>query len=335
VTDLEFVRAAHETCLRRCQAVVAEAYDADFELLPADPYDDVAPALSGELNGEPVEYWLGTADGVPVSVFTVRYSERDNTDLAYLQVNVAPAHRSRGIGRATATAAIERARALGRTRVSHDIAQRAAGSDPAAGVRLAEHFGAKSLLQERRRILRLSAVTDGDLDRLTASVEAATSGYSLVTWRNHTPDESRAEMAGLLALMSTDPPQGDLDLEAELWDAVRYREWEQGVRDRNRDRLIVVARHDGSGRLVGFTDLAIPNGRSIGFQWTTIVQSDHRGHRLGLALKVANLRYLRAARPDVTVINTWNAVENSHMVAVNEALGFQVMEDWGQYGLDV
>jgi GNAT superfamily N-acetyltransferase len=335
MTQIQFARASDEDSLRRCQSVIAAAHDADYEYLPADPFDDVAPALTGKVNGEPMEYWLGVEDDGPVAAFTVRYSDRDNTDLAFLQVYVHPAHRSRGLGRGTATAAIDRVRTLDRTRVSYDIPLRTRERDPSAGVSLAESIGAKSLLTERRRTLRLASISDDRLTELDAIVGDSTAGYTLVTWRNHTPEPALEEMAGLIALMSTDPPLGDLDIEAEIWNAERYEEWETSVRARNRDRLIAAARHDSSGQLVGFTDLTIPNGRSIGYQWATIVRSDHRGHRLGLALKIANLRYLRAARPDVTILNTWNAVENSHMVAVNEALGFEVMEDWAQYGLDV
>jgi hypothetical protein len=60
-------------------------------------------------------------------------------------------------------------------------------------------------------------------------------------------------------------------------------------------------------------------------QWGTLVGRDHRGHRLGAAVKVANLRALQRARPDVTVIQTENAETNAFMVSINERLGFQVV----------
>ncbi len=52
---------------------------------------------------------------------------------------------------------------------------------------------------------------------------------------------------------------------------------------------------------------------------------DHRGHRLGAAVKVANLRALQRERPDVTVVQTENAETNAFMVSINERLGFEVV----------
>jgi GNAT superfamily N-acetyltransferase len=53
---------------------------------------------------------------------------------------------------------------------------------------------------------------------------------------------------------------------------------------------------------------------------TTVVAS-HRGHRLGVRLKTAMLQWLREAEPGLTIIDTWNAVSNIHMIAVNDAIG--------------
>jgi hypothetical protein len=85
---------------------------------------------------------------------------------------------------------------------------------------------------------------------------------------------------------------------------------------------------------VGFTDLGrastIPD---VAFQWATIVRVAHRGHRLGMLLKLANLDQLRREMPTVRHLNTWNAASNTWMVAVNEAVGFRVMEAWTKYEL--
>lgn len=57
-------------------------------------------------------------------------------------------------------------------------------------------------------------------------------------------------------------------------------------------------------------------------------RGDHRGHRLGLAVKVANLRQLG---PSHSCVTTWNAAANRPMIAINEALGFQVIEQGAGY----
>ena len=51
----------------------------------------------------------------------------------------------------------------------------------------------------------------------------------------------------------------------------------------------------------------------------------------GLAVKCALLRALSDGFPDKTFIETTNAETNAHMVAINEALGFQVAQVYGDF----
>jgi hypothetical protein len=61
----------------------------------------------------------------------------------------------------------------------------------------------------------------------------------------------------------------------------------------------------------------------------------HRGHRLGLATKVHNLRWLqREHRVPATLVTT-NAEVNTHMVSVNDSLGFRPVERMVDYYRDV
>jgi hypothetical protein len=52
------------------------------------------------------------------------------------------------------------------------------------------------------------------------------------------------------------------------------------------------------------------------------VLKDHRGHKLGMLLKVANLAHLEREYPGRSSVITWNAEENRFMLDVNEAVGF-------------
>ena len=61
-------------------------------------------------------------------------------------------------------------------------------------------------------------------------------------------------------------------------------------------------------------------------QWATIVRKEHRGHRLGLAIKARNLRTLQHAHPDRTSIHTTNNETNGPMVDINERIGFKPVE---------
>ncbi len=62
------------------------------------------------------------------------------------------------------------------------------------------------------------------------------------------------------------------------------------------------------------------------FQWGTLVHPDHRGHRLGMATKVANLAWVQREAPGRERVYTMNAEVNQQMVGINEALGFRPVE---------
>jgi GNAT superfamily N-acetyltransferase len=151
-------------------------------------------------------------------------------------------------------------------------------------------------------------------------------------WVDRAPDADVDDLAALMVAMSTDAPQGDLIAEPEVWDAGRYREKEASAAARARQRVGTAARDDATGRLVGFSDIGVSRLRpEVGYQWDTIVRGEHRGRRLGLLMKAANLRALREHSPATRYVNTWNADSNVAMVAVNDALGFQpfeVYEEW-------
>ena len=59
----------------------------------------------------------------------------------------------------------------------------------------------------------------------------------------------------------------------------------------------------------------------------TVVRPEHRGHRLGLAVKIANVEELAQRAPDVRLIVTGNASANAPMIAVNEMMGFEVASE--------
>lgn len=81
--------------------------------------------------------------------------------------------------------------------------------------------------------------------------------------------------------------------------------------------------------MAGLTELSV-TGDGLGncLQGGTLVLPDHRGHRLGMALKVANLRSLQSRGDALTrpMIHSWNAEVNDHMGAINATLGFVAVE---------
>src|SRR5699024_1205002 len=63
---------------------------------------------------------------------------------------------------------------------------------------------------------------------------------------------------------------------------------------------------------------------TLGWQENTLVMPDHRGHRLGLALKVATHRQLRERAPQLRCLVTWNSHVNPWMIEINEKLGYEM-----------
>ena len=61
----------------------------------------------------------------------------------------------------------------------------------------------------------------------------------------------------------------------------------------------------------------------------------HRGHRLGLRIKVAMMDWLAQAEPQLEHIVTGNASSNSHMIGINEDMGYRVLDRWQSLELDV
>jgi RimJ/RimL family protein N-acetyltransferase len=191
-----------------------------------------------------------------------------------------------------------------------------------------------SALSRLRRELDLTCIDELDLDTLTASqIDGQDSDYEVVTWIDRVPDDLLEGVAQLVGRMSTDTPSGDLSWEPEIWDAARWREKENDAFLSGRRRLAAGA-VDRSGHLVAFTDIGVyVHDPVVAEQWNTIVDPVHRGHRLGLAVKIANLRNLRREIPGVLRLETWNAIENSRIIAINELLGFQVVERVDEFEL--
>ena len=76
-----------------------------------------------------------------------------------------------------------------------------------------------------------------------------------------------------------------------------------------------------------------PHRPHVGLQADTAVSRAHRGHRLGLLLKIDMMRWLAEAEPQLEVLETWNNADNRFMISVNEALGYRLSETYATYEL--
>jgi hypothetical protein len=136
--------------------------------------------------------------------------------------------------------------------------------------------------------------------------------------------------------MVEDSPMGDLAWETEQFDAKRWRATEAMLVGRGRRSYGCASVHSQTGEVSGFTQCVIDEDvPEHGWQWTTIVLPWHRGHRLGIRLKVSNLLAILDREPALRTIDTWNAEENGPMIAVNEIMGYRALDLWSEWQLDL
>ncbi|NAZ78296.1 GNAT family N-acetyltransferase, partial [Kineococcus sp. T13] len=272
---------------------------------------------------ERVHWLLAREGGRAVGAAEVRLTLLDNPHVAALELAVGPAHRRRGVGTRLLAAALDVAAAAGRTSVRTAV-ERPVQADPAhwPGLLAARRWGFERGRSEARRQLPLP-VPAGRLAALEAAALPHARGYRLRASAGPVPEQDLDAVAALVARMSTDAPAGDLLVEPEAWDAARVREGEAARAAQGRRQWLALAAAP-SGELVGYTMLvqsAHEPERLL--QWDTLVVREHRGHRLGTLLKLACLRAAVADAPRARRVTTWNAVSNTPMIAVNEALGFR------------
>ena len=321
MTDLDLLKAYHDVEAASCAH--------DFVALPADGLEELQPLIEGhQPSGEHVTMWVGYDGAVPVATLCLTLPLLDNLTSASLDVHVHPENRRRGHGREALAFGLEQIRAAGRSRVFLESPWTSDGDEgPAFG--LLRSVGARPALVDVRRLLDLR-------DHPVGPPLHPPPGYRVVQWVDRAPEEMLDGVAYLLHRMVLDAPMGEMDYEAEAWDAARYRSAEDSALRRHRTRLVTTVVHEETGTVAGLTEMGKNAHRhDVAFQWTTIVDPEHRGRRLGMVLKSWNHQQLVARVPDVRWVNTWNAAGNTFMIAVNEELGFSPAERWTEWQLDL
>ncbi|MGA5424668.1 GNAT family N-acetyltransferase [Streptomyces lavendulocolor] len=307
--------------------VVAASMTHDLpDVPPPDPEQIHAQLTKPTLNSHRLA-WLATgAEGNPVGVASLRlFTSAGREHLAELELHVDPAYRRLGTGSLLLSAVV--AACLAEDRRS--LIVEAAADSP--GEAFCEKRNFRQALALNHLILRLDQLDEAAVLQVA---EAEHPGYRLTGWTGTVPDDLAAAFATAKNAMN-DMPVGDLDYGTENWDADRVRAMAQVIADRGDTLLTLAAVHDG-GAMAGYTEILLPRGTAPrAQQYDTAVVPAHRGHGLGLWLKTAMVRRLRAQHPGVVEIETDNAEDNVHMLAVNHRLGFRSYRRTREFQLDV
>ena len=277
--------------------------------------------------------WAGVVGGEVAVAAQVRLPLLDNLGHAYAELHTSPRHRRRGHGTAM-LAHVERfAHSQGRsTLLAESLWPGAAPADGAGepGPEFLRRHGYALALVDVQRELTLP-VPGRTLAALAAEAAPHHPTYTLRSFVGPVPDDLVQGWAELVASLATEAPMGELTMEPESADIEALRADERLVEQQRRTKYNTAAL-DAHGVVVGYTDLATSEhdpGR--GYQWGTLVRRADRGHRLGLALKVANLRLLQEHDPSIVRLTTYNAEVNDQMIGVNERLGFVPVARLGEF----
>jgi GNAT superfamily N-acetyltransferase len=282
---------------------------------PAPSQEAVAARLSTTSSAARLVLWLVRgATGEPVATASLRlFHDPGRSHLAEADLTVHPAHRRLGTGSRLLSTVTQAAADAG----CRSLAAEVMAAAPGEGFLATRGFAPVLRLTWLR--LPLADVPD----RIRKLPDAAHPGYRLTSWEGEVPDDLAETFARARSGMA-DMPTGERDFGEVSWDVDRVREAARVVARRGERLLTVAAICEADGSVAGYTELVLPADASPSAQqYDTAVLPAHRGHGLGLWTKSAMLRLLPDAAPSVTEIQTDNADDNRHMLAVNTALGFR------------
>jgi GNAT superfamily N-acetyltransferase len=251
---------------------------------------------------EPRHYWLAERGGECQGF--AQLGAVDGSPAGSAEILVRPDARRQGNGRELLAVVREQARLLG-CRILIGSHGTAPGASFAAWAR------AVDTRRDVRSLLRLPC----------PAVAREITGSGVQSWVGATPDglvESYAQAREAI----NDAPRA-ADEEWAAWDADRIRDLEAVLERRGRELRVTVAL-DAVGSVVAFTELRVSKtpGAMAGTEDTAVLPA-HRRRGLGRWVKVESLRLLQRDRPDVHLVTTTNAEDNTAMLTLNRALGFR------------
>jgi GNAT superfamily N-acetyltransferase len=249
----------------------------------------------------------------------------DNLEKVNLNVWVSPSRRRQGIGGALLEHLVSASVGEGRTTMlaSSWLPQDARDDHPYH--LFARKHGFALANTEIRRTLALP-VPNVRLEALAAEAREHHSDYRIQTYVDDVPKNLLASYCHLRNQVGLDAPTGDVALEARALTPEIVLRRQAIAKEQGRTTYLAFAVEPG-GEAVAYTSLVAPGqDPAYVYQSGTLVRRDHRGRRLGLAVKVANLVALQNGCPGRRIVNTENAGGGGPMVQINEKLGFRPVE---------
>ena len=292
--------------------------------------EEMRADLTGGRTGERTLAFALDVDGVegPVACGIVELPMKENLTTSYGHVLVPPDQRRRGYGSSMLDHVLDVAREHGRARMVTSVHTPYDGPADGSGHPDREWAGRRGFELDISNVVRLLdlPIPDERLEELAAHAAPHHRDYTLRRFRGPVPDDIVEDFGRLVGTLMVEAPTGQVEREHEDMDLERIRSDEAVFEASGRVKYTTVAVAP-DGELAAYTELVVPRyDPAHVYQWGTLVLPAHRGHRLGLATKVHNLRWLQQEVPERAALMTFNAEVNAHMVAINEALGFRPVE---------
>lgn len=294
---------------------------------PEDPppvYDSVIGRLRTPMTGHGRgRYWMVRQDGRVVGFASVGFPESENRHQGRTEIVVHPDARRRGVGTALLRAVLPALRAEDRTVVEGWVFEGRPG----------EYWARALALRLVHRNVHQLLVLDGtDPTRWRVDPPA---GYRLERWTGHVPEDLLGSFADARATIE-DAPTGESSDRPPEWTAELVRESEEDLRRRNVEQRVVAAVHQATGVVAGFTEVEVYAHRpEFGYQGDTAVVPAHRGRGLGVCMKAGMLCWLCEDRPTIERVYTTTADTNTHMIRINQQVGFSAFRSIVEFEDDV
>ena len=265
--------------------------------------------------------WLAEdRDGTPVGCSACWSNAAGDPAVMECYVDVRPGWRRQGVGWRLVQPVVDAAVSEGRLRLiwtTSDLVP--------AGEVMSLLLGGRRGRVHRNSELRLDEVDWPMVQSWIDDGPIRASTYGLEIWEGPFPPHLRQDAATFHHIMQT-APRDDLAIGDVVLDEDHVAELDRNLAETGRQRWTIFVR-DPEGACVGGTEVTFDSwDPDVVHQQNTGIDPAHRGQGLAKWAKGVMLARVREQLPAVRVIRTGNAFSNEPMLAINNALGFEVVE---------